>query len=73
MGPLFPSEAEDRYIITFIDNYLNFAVIFIKFIKNRSEAAKCFAEYHKNAMTRFPDFPIVQLHTDCALEYIQGR
>lgn len=71
MGPLITSETEDRYIITFIDSYSNFAVIFI--IKNRAEAATCFAEYHKNAMARFPELPIVQLHTDQALEYVQGN
>jgi len=52
MGPVYESENKERYIITFIDDFSNFAVIFV--IKNHSQAAECFAKYHANATARFP-------------------
>jgi len=70
MGPLYPSDDDDRYIISFIDDFSNFAVVFT--IQNRSEAAECFATYHKNALVRFLGTNIVELRCDNALEYVKG-
>jgi len=70
MGP-HPSDHDDRYIISFIADYSNFAVVFI--IRNRSEAVECFAKYHKNAIARHPGTNIVELRCDNAKEYVKGN
>lgn len=70
MGPTYPSEDEYRYVISFIDDYSNFTIIFT--LKKRSEAAECFSQYHKKVTARFPGTNIVQLRCDNALEYVKG-
>jgi transposase InsO family protein len=70
LGPLPRTEKEERYILTFLDNFSNWAVIYV--LKERSEVVKCFADYHKKVSAHFPDNPIAEIRCDNAKEYILG-
>lgn len=59
MGPVFPPSINDKNLISFIDDYSNFNVLFI--LQNRSEAAACFAQCHKTVIARFSGINIIEL------------
>lgn len=67
-GPISPtSHSDERYFITFIDDFSSFVYVFI--IKNKSDAFDCFKEYVNIVQTKF-NSKIEILRCDNGREYI---
>lgn len=67
-GPLTPeSNNENKYFVSFIDDFSRFAMIFI--IKNKSEVFECFKEYYERVSTIFVNKRLSKLRCDNGGEY----
>lgn len=69
MRPIIDSVDGEKYIVTFIDDYTHYAIIFV--MKNRADVAQFFINYERKEIAKF-NRNIVTVRCDNAPEYLGG-
>lgn len=70
IGPISPSLNDEEYIVSFLDDYTYYCVLFV--IRRRSDLVDQFIQYEGLATAKF-NIRIENVRCDNTLEYIAGR
>lgn len=70
-GPITPvSRNDNRYFVTFVDDYSRFVIIYV--IKRKDEVIDCFKDYEKKVTAMFCNKRISKIKCDNGGEYCSG-